>query len=94
RLIGLGYEENLAKDTAEAMVNGDMEKMLEGQRKHLESFEKKIREGALKSTPKPVGDAVGSSPMTLKDLRKLSSAERYEFSRQFPEQYKELYGGN
>lgn len=89
-LLALGYEEKLADETAEAMANGDLDKVMANQKKHLESFEKKIRAEALKDTPKPTGDG-GSATMTLDSLRKMSSSERLAFSQQHPEEYRELY---
>lgn len=99
KLLALGYEEKLATETAEAMANGDLDKVMANQKKHLESFEKKIRAEALKDTPKPTGDG-GSTTVTLDSLRKMSSSERYAFSQEHPEEYRELYtntnnnGGN
>ena len=41
KLVALGYEEALADETAEAMADGDSEKVFANQQKHLTSFEKK-----------------------------------------------------
>ena len=68
KLLALGYEEKLADDTAEAMVTGDLEKVMANQKKHLEAVEKKVRAEALKDTPKPTGDG-DSKTMTLEKLR-------------------------
>lgn len=94
RLLGLGYEENLAAETAEAMVSGNIDKILEGQKKHLDNFEKQIKAGALKSTPKPVGDSIGNGSVTKEDLKKMTPLERFEIYKSDPEHYKEVYGGN
>ncbi len=94
RLVALGYEEALADETAEAMADGKIEKVLANQKKHLEAFEKKVRAGALKNTPKPTGDGDGKT-ITLKDFRAMSPADRLKFSQEHPDEYKELYtGGN
>jgi hypothetical protein len=93
KLLALGYEEKLADDTAEAMVTGDLEKVMANQKKHLEAVEKKVRAEALKDTPKPTGDG-DSKTMTLEKLRGMSPSERYTYSQEHPEEYKELYGGN
>lgn len=92
-LLALGYEEKLADDTAEAMVTGDLEKVIANQKKHLEAVEKKVRAEALKDTPKPTGDG-DSKTMTLEKLRGMTPSERYTYSQEHPEEYKELYGGN
>lgn len=93
KLLGMGYEEKLADATAEAMADGDTEKVFANQKKHLENVEKKVRAEALKDTPKPTPDG-DSKTMTLEKLRKMSTQERYEFSVKNPEEYKTLYGGN
>lgn len=93
KLLGLGYEDKLADETAEAMVNGELDKVFANQKKHLDNLEKKIRSEILKETPKPDG---GNSleTMTKEKLRGMSSQERYKFSVDHPEEYKQLYGGN
>ncbi len=93
RLLALGYEEALAAEVAEAMVEGDTDKVFAAQKKHLDSVEKKIREDALKNTPKPTGGN-GENTITKEQLRKMSVQERYDFSVAHPEEYKKLYGGN
>ena len=97
KLLGLGYDEKLADETAEAMANGDLETVMANQKKHLEAFEKKVRAEALKDTPKPTGDG-DSKTMTLDKLRKMTPADRLAYSEAHPDEYKELYttnnGGN
>jgi hypothetical protein len=94
KLIALGYEEALAEETAEAMADGNMEKVFANQKKHMDSFEKKVRADVLKDTPKPTPDGDGKT-MTLKKLREMSATERLKYSEEHPEEYKELYtGGN
>jgi hypothetical protein len=57
--LGMGYEEQLAKETAEALVAGDMETVFANQRAHAVTREKTLRAEILKSTPRPAG---GSEP--------------------------------
>ncbi len=97
KLLGLGYEEKLADETAEAMADGNLDKVFANQKKHLDAVEKRVRAEVLKETPKPTGDG-DSKTMTLKQLREMSPAERMKFSQEHPDEYKELYtndtGGN
>ena len=93
KLLGMGYEEKLADATAEAMADGDTEKVFANQKKHLENVEKKVRAEALKDTPKPTPDG-DSKMMTLEKLRKMSPQERYDYSVKNPEDYKALYTNN
>ena len=69
RLLGLGYDEKLAGETAEAMVNGEIDKVFANQKIHLESVEKKIRADVLKETPKPAGG--GGKGMSMDDIMKI-----------------------
>lgn len=93
KLLAMGYDEALAGDTAEAMANGELDKVFENQKKHLASFEKKIKADVLKDTPKPQGGA-GGNEMTLEKLRAMSPADRLAYSEAHPDEYKTLYGGN
>lgn len=91
-LLGMGYDEKLASETAEAMANGETDKVFANQKKHLEAVEKKVRAEALKDTPKPTGDG-DPKTMTLEKLRGLSPADRLAFAEKNPAEYKQLYGG-
>jgi len=91
--LSLGYEENLAIATAEALANGELDKVFANQKKHNESVEKKIRADVLKETPKPEGGS-GSETITKESFSKMSIAEQYKYSIEHPEEYKKLYGGN
>ena len=89
----MGYEESLAGEAAEAMADGDMEKLFSYQQKHQEALEKKIRADALKSTPKPVPNKDGG-PVTRDQVAKMSMEDRIKFYQEHPDEYKEIYGGN
>ena len=93
KLIGLGYEDKLATETAEAMIEGNLDKVFANQKKHLEAVEKKIREDVLHNTPKPEGGN-SSNTMTKEKLREMSANERYEYATKHPDEYKQIYGGN
>lgn len=91
--LALGYDEKLANDTAEALANGELDKVFTNQKKHNEVVEKKIRADVLKETPTPEGGN-GSDTMTKEKLRGMTAGERYEYSIAHPEEYNKLYGGN
>ena len=93
KLLGLGYEDKLASEAAEAMVEGNLDKVFAYQKKHLEAVEKKIREDVLHNTPKPEGGN-SSTTMTKEKLRGMSAKERYDYSVAHPDEYKQIYGGN
>ena len=69
KLLALGYEEKLAAETAEAMFNGDTEKVFANQKLHLDSVEKKVRADVLKDTPKPTGGS--GKGMSMDDIMKI-----------------------
>lgn len=50
-----GYDEKLAHETAEALFNGDMEKVFANQQKANAEYEKKLRADLVKKDPKPEG---------------------------------------
>lgn len=94
--LSMGYEEELAAETALAMVDGDTEKVFANQKKHLENVEKKIKAEALKGTPKPTPDG-GSKTVTKEMYQKMSQGEKLKFYQEHPEEYKSFYaqqGGN
>lgn len=93
KFIGLGYDEALAEETAEALADGDLNKVFANQKKHLGEFEKKIKADILKKTPRPEPDGSGKT-MTMKEFRQLSVGERAEYASSHPEEYKALYGGS
>lgn len=55
KYISLGYEKELAEDTAKAMADGDMAKVFANGEKHKVALEKKIKENLMNGTPKPAG---------------------------------------
>lgn len=75
KLLSLGYDSDLAEDTAKALVEGDFDKMFENQKKHLDSVEKQVRADVLKDTPRPTGG--NSAKLTVDEIMKIKdSSER------------------
>lgn len=50
-----GYDEKLARETAEALFDGNMDKVFENQQKANAAYEKKLRADLVKQDPKPDG---------------------------------------
>ena len=90
QLLKQGYDEKLAAATAAAMESGDMATVFANNQKFLEGYAKKIIAEKLKGTPRGADGGTGGT-MTKDALRKMSPSERYEFSRQHPEEYRALY---
>lgn len=91
--IAMGYDEKLAKATAEAMAKGDTETVFKNQKLHQETRDKALKAELLKQTPPP---AAGGSDTGMKkdEFAKMSLQDKQKFAQENPEQYKEFYGGN
>lgn len=60
KFLALGYEEKLARETAEALFDGDMDKVFSNQQAFKAAMEKAIKANVLKQTPSPSGAGGGS----------------------------------
>lgn len=88
--IGMGYDEKLAKSTAEAIAKGDMNTVFANQKTFNEAREKALKAELLKSTPTP--PAGGSdNGMKKEDFLKMSLAEKQKFAAENPEAYANFY---
>ena len=91
KFLGMGYEESLAKETAQAMADGDTEKVFANQVKFNDALKKAAIADKLKNTPRPGVGSDGGTVMTLKKLRTLPDEEYEKFATEHPEEYKALY---
>ena len=55
QLIGMGYEEKFAEETATAMIDGDMDVVMANQKTYLEAQKKVIQADQMRGTPHPKG---------------------------------------
>lgn len=94
RYMEQGYDSELATEKAKAMVAGDMDKVFECEVKFNTNLEKKIKADVIKGTPHPDDKGDGKKTTTKEDLAKMSPMERFNFSKEHPDEYKKLYGGN
>lgn len=74
KLVSMGYDEKMADETAAAMVDGDMDKVMANQSKYLESQKKNIMADHMRNTPRPTagGDNQGG---TLDYSKMISEAQ-------------------
>ena len=73
RYLAMGYDDKLALETAEAIADGDMEKVLANGEKFKADIEKKMRSDILKGTPRPDSDNSGKT-MTVEEISKIKDA--------------------
>ena len=92
KLLGLGYDEKLAKSTAEALHKGDMATVFKNQASFNTTREKAMKAELLKNTPVPPAGNGEKAP-SKEEFQKLSLAEKVKFAAEKPEIYKEFYGG-
>jgi hypothetical protein len=92
KFLGLGYDEKLATDTAEAMANGEMDKVFENQKKHNESVEKKIKSDLIAGTPK-INGGNGNKTITKAEFDKMTYSERVKVFEENPDVYNEFTNG-
>jgi hypothetical protein len=93
KLLAIGYDDKLADETAEAMANGELEKVFTNQKKHMENLEKKIRADVLKETPKPAPGGAGGKGITQEQFDAMGYTERLKVFNEQPELYNEFTGG-
>ena len=91
--LAMGYDEKLAKSSAEALAKGDLDSVFKFQKTHAENREKALRTELLKNTPPPAAGK-NDTGITKEQFSKMTPLEKEKFATENPEQYKEFYGGN
>lgn len=74
KYMSLGYDEALATESANALVDGDMEKVFANSEKFKASLEKQYKAEAARNMPKPDGRGGVSAPMTRESIMKIKDA--------------------
>lgn len=91
KLIGIGYDDTLATETATAMVNGDLATVLKNQQTLIESVKKLAKGEAMASTTPPAGKATdGTKTVTKAQFDEMSYSERVKLYNDNPDLYNEL----
>ena len=68
KYLALGYDEKLAEETAEALYNGETDKVFANGEKFRSAIEQKTKTELLKSTPKPGGAGSDSGEEKTADM--------------------------
>ena len=91
KFISLGYDETLANETAEALLNGDYATVFKNQQTVIENVKKIAKGEAMASTTPPAGKAnEGSAVITKDQFEKMTLAEMTELYQTNPELYNSL----
>lgn len=69
----MGYDESLATETATAMVDGDMDKVMANQSKYLEVQKKAIQADHMRKTPRPAAGSENTGGMDY--AKKIAEAQ-------------------
>lgn len=88
KFLGLGYDENLATETAIALAEGNMVKVFENQSKFNEAKEKALRAEFLKGTPEP--PAGSGKTLTKEEFKKMTYKEQAELFQTNPAKFKQI----
>lgn len=64
KYLAQGYDEKLAQETAEALYNGETDKVFENGEKFKAAIEQKTKSEVLKNTPRPGGAGAGGEEKT------------------------------
>lgn len=88
--LSMGYDEKLAKASAQAIVKGDMDTVFKNQKAFAESREQALRAELLQQTPPPVSGN-GEISMGKDEFSKLNLVEKQKFASENPEEYASFY---
>ena len=88
--LGLGYDDALATETAKALADGNMVKVFENQKKHIENVKKAERAVALAGDPKPPAGGGGATEITKEQFNEMGYSERLKLHNEQPELFKQF----
>ena len=89
----MGYDEKLAKASAEALAKGDTKTVFENQKAFHAAREKALRAEILKATPAPTAGAP-TAGITQEKFDAMGYKERAALFNENPDLYNQLNGGN
>ena len=89
--MGLGFDEMLASEAAQASVDNDFDALMGIMKKFLEAHDKELKAANIRSMPAPVsGSAQGN--ITQEQFNSMSYREREKMFVEQPELYKQFTG--
>jgi hypothetical protein len=90
KYVTLGYDEKLAKATAEAFVDGDMDTVFANSQKHLDAVKAAAKTAALDDTPKPKGGQATPKDVTQEQFTAMEYTQRVKLATDNPKLYSQL----
>ena len=89
QLLSIGFDDEVAGETAKAINEGDSAKLFEGIRKFIESHDKAVQEKNLRQNPTlPGGNA--TKTITKEQFEKMGYKDRVKVYEEHPDLYKEF----
>jgi predicted RNase H-like nuclease (RuvC/YqgF family) len=89
QLVSIGFEENLAQETAEAINAGETAKLFDGIRKFIATHDKELQAKSLMNNPVLSGGEAKKT-MSREEFNKMGYTERVKLFNEDPELYKEM----
>lgn len=74
KFIALGYDEEMATESASALLDNDVDKFFENSAKFKANLEKQFKAEVVKATPKPDSKGGVHAPKTKEDIMKIKDA--------------------
>ena len=78
KYLALGYDKELAADTAAAIADGNMDKVFANGEKHRQAMEQKIKADLMKQMPQPEGNHAGGDDgksLAIRKAKELAQAK-------------------
>ena len=89
KLISLGFGDDVATETAQALNAGETDKVFDALRKFIDTHDKQLKENAFRTNPTlPGGNS--TKTITREQFDKMGYTERAEVFEKYPDLYKEL----
>lgn len=90
QFLSVGYDNDLAQKSAEAMADGNMADIFSGFKSFLEARERQIKSELLNKTPAPVPGSNAPGAITKAEFDKMGYSERAKLFKEHPEIYKQM----
>lgn len=87
--IALGYDDQMAAESASALLANDFQTVFKNQKAFLEGYSKKIEGDLLKGTKRP-GASLGTGTITPEQFDKMNYTERVKLKAENPTLFAEL----